>query len=87
MPASVSQKAAPSTLKKAANFAGALAQHVAAGLPVVSDEEYEARLAQCNNCELRHGDVCTSCGCNLSHKAWWKEQRCPHPNGDKWPCA
>lgn len=69
----------PSLLRKVANFAGAIVQHVHHGLPMVSSEEKERRLAICRSCEhhLPAQNSCRLCGCNLSTKAGWAEQQCP----------
>jgi len=73
----------PSIFKKAINLSWAVASHILAGLPTVDDKDYEARLNVCNSCEMRKGNTCMHprCGCNLSLKAWWKDQKCPL---DKW---
>lgn len=78
----------PSLLARAVNLAGAVASHVAAGLPTVDDATHARRLAACLGCEKRYGQDaapgCTICGCNLKAKARWAEQKCPHPGGDRW---
>lgn len=71
------QPTQPSILQKAANFAGAVVQHVAAGLPTVSDAEHRRRLDICQTCPNFNGSNCSLCGCNMERKAWWAEQRCP----------
>jgi Family of unknown function (DUF6171) len=75
---------APSTLRRAANLATAVAAHVLAGLPTVPETVYTARLAVCRQCPeyLVEADACRLCGCNLGVKARWSEQRCP---ADRWP--
>jgi hypothetical protein len=73
----------PGALKQAANFVTAAVQHVAAGLPTVSEEEYQARIAVCQTCPLYVGNRCThkTCGCRVQGdwiaKARWKSQKCP----------
>lgn len=76
----------PSLLKRAANLAGAVVQHLAAGMPEVTEAGFNARMAVCRGCEmLRPGDVCghQGCGCFLQIKAHWADQACPL---GKWPC-
>ena len=72
--------------EKAANLAVAVTKHVAAGMPMVSKEVLEARLAICNTCpEVNKNSpnwTCTKCGCNLKIKASWASQDCPIK---KWP--
>lgn len=45
----------------------------------VSGEIYSKRLSVCNQCEFREDKRCKHMGCNcdLSRKAWLKEQDCP----------
>lgn len=78
------QRRRPGLLQKAANLARATAQHVAAGLPVLSPAQTEARLAVCRTCsEFDAGrGACNLCGCVMSVKAAWAEQQCPL---GKWP--
>lgn len=69
----------PSLWQQAKNVAGAIVEHVTAGLPQVDDETFHRRLSICERCE--HFDVkqrrCTICGCLAGIKLWWSEQRCP----------
>lgn len=69
-------------------FALALARHVAAGLPLASDEEVAARKAKCDPCWRRDKvkDECTLCGCKLAgiggkkklaSKQRWAREKCP----------
>lgn len=72
---------------KLGNFAKAATEFITAGMPRVTDEEYEARLLICEQCE--HCDKtseawqCKLCGCNLKEgtlmpgKARWATQDCP----------
>jgi hypothetical protein len=74
--------AGPSLAQKAVNFAGAVAGHVAAGMPEVTIAQRDGRLAICrsNQCGLYvEGGTCkhTKCGCNLAEKARWADQACP----------
>lgn len=72
----------PSLLRKAANFAGALAGHAAAGFPQAPPEVLTERLATCQTCEHLDGRACRVCGCFVGEKAKWAEQECPV---GKWP--
>ena len=73
----------PSLVRKAGNFAKAVARDVKAGRPRRTDAEVEAILAICksNRCGLyrtRDG-VCThkDCGCPVKRKAPYKMEECP----------
>jgi hypothetical protein len=79
----------PSLLSKVVSFAGAVATHVAAGMPIVEEAEYQRRLAICQGdgvqpkCE--HYDpekrACLQCGCSgyllIHEKIRWADQACP----------
>lgn len=69
----------PSLWQKAKNLSGAIVDHVAAGLPHADDKTIEHRLEVCHTCE--HFDTaysrCRKCGCNMTIKVRWAEQRCP----------
>lgn len=67
----------PGTLRKALNFAKALAAHAKDGQRLVSDQRWELRMAECLTCPNRHHDVCGLCGCPVEKKASWAEQSCP----------
>jgi hypothetical protein len=83
----------PGFLAMARAFFGASVRHVAAGMPAVTDEVYEARLAVCESCpnlrlpEWRCAGM-AGCGCYLKStnlhpgKARWATQTCPL---DRWP--
>lgn len=69
--------------ERVVTFAGAVAGHVAAGCPVLSAEETEARLAICHACDQWDNGKCRMCGCTMmSLKASWADQQCPL---GKWP--
>lgn len=80
----------PNIAQRVVNFVHSSTQHVIAGLPSTDNRTYELRLAACETCDLNGGPpgypYCThpTCGCHMRIKAGWDEQRCPHPNGDKW---
>jgi hypothetical protein len=67
----------PGLVRKAINLGQAVAEHVAAGRPLVDDETAAGRLAICHRCPQLDGDTCRLCGCRMSVKATWAEQRCP----------
>lgn len=68
----------PSWYEKAANFAGSVVEHVAAGLPILSDDASAARLAVCAGCEHFTAErACRLCGCAMDVKVRWREQKCP----------
>lgn len=74
---------APGFLEKVKNFAVATAQHVAAGMPMCSDEEIIRRHDICLKCEHLQNDACNLCGCPVSRvagyvsKLSWAGQECP----------
>lgn len=73
----------PSLLTKAANFAAAAVQHVAAGAPLASEEEVARRHDICKGCEFFDGSACSKCGCPIVRerqyisKLSWADQKCP----------
>ena len=82
------EKMLPSFIRKVGNFVKAVAQHVVAGMPVVSDDEYSRRLSICELCDQCDKSIeqwqCRQCGCYLKEtsgarpgKARWEEQKCP----------
>lgn len=74
---------APSFLEKVKNFAVAAAEHVAAGMPMASDEEILRRHDICRACEFLKDNACTKCGCPIVRerqyvsKLSWADQECP----------
>lgn len=74
---------APGFLEKVKNFAVATAQHVAAGMPMASDEEIIRRHDICLQCEHLKDNACSLCGCPVSRvagyvsKLSWADQSCP----------
>jgi len=74
---------APSFLTKVKNFAAATVQHVAAGMPMASDDEIIRRHDICLQCEHLQNDACNLCGCPVSRAAGyvsklsWADQECP----------
>ena len=81
--------AEPSAVEMAANFAVAMGRWVAAGLPVASKDQHDARMAVCRGCDYWDGGArlglgkCKSPGCGCSQlKHWLATERCPQK---KWP--
>ena len=84
--------AEPDALEMAVNFTNAMARWIEAGVPVVSQDVYEARSAACGACELWDGSVrlglgrCKAPGCGCTKfKRWLATEVCKHPKGSKWP--
>lgn len=73
----------PTLRQRAASFATAAAQHVAAGMPLADQAEIDRRFAVCQQCEHYDGTACSQCGCpvvrerNWRSKLSWAEQSCP----------
>jgi hypothetical protein len=73
----------PSFLTKVKNFAVASAQHVAAGMPMASDEEIIRRHDICRACEFFKDNACQKCGCPVVRakkyvgKLSWADSECP----------
>lgn len=73
----------PGFLTKLRNFATAAAGHVAAGMPMASDEEIIRRHDICLACEHLVDNACTQCGCPVARvrgyvsKLSWADQECP----------
>lgn len=82
-PAPMPSREAPGFLEKVKNFATAAAKHVAAGMPMASDEEIIRRHDICLTCEFLKDNACTKCGCPISRvagyvsKLSWADQECP----------
>lgn len=82
---------APGFLTKLKNFATAAAGHVAAGMPMASDEEIIRRHDICLTCEHLVDGACTQCGCPVSRvkgyvsKLSWADQECPAGKWGKAP--
>jgi hypothetical protein len=74
--------ALPGKLHMAANFAKAIAGHIADGAAKVDRETLERRLETCSLCDQRTDDRCAVCGCYLAEKASWRSSDCPL---GKWP--
>lgn len=73
----------PGMIKKALNYMASLAEHVASGSELVSDDEKAHRRKKCDDCQLRikSNDSCSLCGCPLHEteigdKLAWKTSKC-----------
>jgi hypothetical protein len=68
----------PGLFRRALNLAGAVTQHVLAGMPTVPDEVYQQRMGVCEKCpHLTPEKKCGACGCDLAIKGKWADQSCP----------
>jgi hypothetical protein len=76
-------RSSPGFLEKVKNFAAAATGHVAAGMPMATDEEIIRRHDICLGCEHLQNNACTQCGCPVSRvrgyvsKLSWADQECP----------
>lgn len=75
---------APGLFQQSMNFARSVAGHLAAGAPIATPEQQDARLAICraNTCGFHFlddndWDRCGECGCVLAVKTTWAESSCP----------
>lgn len=81
--------AEPTPSQMAANFLTATSAWASAGFPVVTQAQYQARLAVCGQCVFWNPSArlglgkCTQphCGCT-KFKLWMATEKCPI---DKWP--
>ncbi len=75
--------ALPSLARRVLNFVRSLPPHLAAGAPLATQEQIDARLAICHSCEHFTGTNCAQCGCrcNGSRKFFnalaWADKACP----------
>lgn len=80
---SLLSRESPGFIQKVRNFSAATVQHVAAGMPMASDEEIIRRHGICLSCEFLKDGACTLCGCPVSRvagylsKLSWADQECP----------
>lgn len=72
----------PSIIRNGLNAARALGEFVGDRGRLVSDLEYETRLAVCETCDQKRGNKCAHCGCQLKLKARGRVFKCPL---EKWP--
>ena len=86
-------RSAPGFLEKLRNFATAAVDHVAAGMPMASDEEIIRRHDICLGCEFLQDNACTQCGCPVARvrgyvsKLSWADSECPVGKWGKAPSA
>jgi hypothetical protein len=86
-------RSAPGFLEKVKNFATAAVDHVAAGMPMASDEEIIRRHDICLGCEFLRDNACTQCGCPVARvrgyvsKLSWADSECPVGKWGKAPSA
>jgi hypothetical protein len=79
----LSRTDAPSFLEKVKNFTKAAVDHVAAGMPLASDDEIIRRHDICMGCEFMQDGACTKCGCPIVRakqyisKLSWADSACP----------
>ena len=71
------KKQPPPVHKLATKFAKAVALHVINNPHEVEKGVYAERLATCQVCELRNGEVCGECGCNIEAKTKLAGEQCP----------
>jgi hypothetical protein len=85
-------RAGPSLARKAVNFAGAAAVHMAHGRPQTPANEAARRIAICEGCTgeggywdaARRGCLHPQCGCNMDLKVTWADMSCPI---GRWPAV
>ena len=76
------ERKGPGLVQKAKNFAIAAAKFLAAGSPVVSEPEVQARVAICEGCTEYFDATARACkhkkcGCKVDRKAPWATEHCP----------
>lgn len=70
-------------IRKAKNFAASAAKHLAAGMPMCTEEQVAERFAICQGCEFLKDNACTKCGCPVNRekrfisKLSWANEKCP----------
>lgn len=69
----------PGIIARLLNFAGAVVQHVAAGMPEAPPGVAAERLAICRECEHFDAEAqqCRLCTCSMPWKVTWADARCP----------
>jgi len=69
----------PPVARQAWNLARSLKDFVFDGMKTVTEEQYEERLAVCDDCpdKMRQGNRCMQCGCQLHLKARGRAFQCP----------
>jgi hypothetical protein len=67
--------------KAAPGFAVGMAQFIANGFRIVSDEKHCENMKTCESCDKISGSLCNVCSCYLPFKTLIVGQKCPL---DKW---
>ena len=83
----------PSRRAQAGHAAGAVgraAMNLGRGFIVFETLEKQAeRVAACRACdkheELESREMCSMCACPILRKTTLTSEKCPHPDGSKWP--
>jgi len=82
-PVMAKARRAVSFRRKVVNFLSSAARHVAAGMPMASEEEVARRFSICEGCEHYDGQACRQCGCpavrqrKFVSKLSWAGESCP----------
>ena len=69
--------------QKVSNFAASAIKHVAAGMPLATENQVAERFAICQGCEHFDGKACKKCGCPVIReqrfisKLSWAGESCP----------
>lgn len=69
-------------LELAKNFTASVAEWVKSGAPLVSEEQFKRRVAECRACEFFDAEAfggkgrCMKCGCS-SYKLFLATSKCP----------
>jgi hypothetical protein len=69
----------PNIIKKVINLSNAIISHINNGSKICSQDLVEKRINICLSCDKYNPnkDSCSECGCYLSVKTSWAEQKCP----------
>jgi hypothetical protein len=75
------------------HYAMSLVQWTKAGFPVRTKEQVEILYEICKKCDKFVEERCSICRCTIKrklgifikNKAALKTEKCPHPDGSKWP--
>jgi hypothetical protein len=68
----------PGLVSRVISVAASAVTHAMRGFPKASKSETARRLEVCQGCPyLATSGICSQCGCIVSIKATWKDQRCP----------
>jgi hypothetical protein len=82
----------PPPIRKFVRLLRALKEWQRQGRPLTPKREREKRTAACEACELFRPEgnwgfgECGAPGCGCTNfKRWLATEKCPHPNGSRWP--